>query len=209
MEIVQTPLPDYDTYQVAVLDVDGTRYRMVAAAEVRCPQCGATRRGIPPAEQDAWLRFEVDATGRWALRCMCGLLFYPDTAETVVSDATIDWIARRFSHDPILTVAGDGHNDGGAPAPPNIVIYAGHAFRHSLNGNPAWSYTPPEGWLHAAGWNDGGYRAVWFSNVERGILTYCEGDLDLRLYPDRTTFVRAMNAAAEFYGSPPLRKDRS
>ena len=57
----------------------------------------------------------------------------------------------------------------------------------------------PPGYTEVAKWRDGRYRAVWKSDDEHTIITYCEGDVYVSRYERREGYAIALADAAAFY----------
>lgn len=48
-------------------------------------------------------------------------------------------------------------------------------------------------------WRDGYYRAVWTSETERAIVTYCEGDVTIEVMATPEAYTAQLAAAGAFY----------
>jgi hypothetical protein len=75
------------------------------------------------------------------------------------------------------------------------TVYAGHVpFDIYVLGTLL-----PETYIERTQFSDGNYRAVWYSDIERSSVSYCEHDVLITKHADRLEYEREIDEAIEFY----------
>lgn len=91
-----------------------------------------------------------------------------------------------------------------------VIHYGSAAWLDYAKGYGYWTEYLPEGFVEQERYSDGDYRSVYENRELMAVITYCEGDIDVAVAPDRPTWLNHLADAEAFYsrfrGEPTARE---